>query len=536
MNAERASMPDQAESGGGIGLDRLRAAWSRRKWLGLTLFVLPLAAGVSLVLSLPNVYRSTATVLIERQHVPEEYVRPTVTGELEARLTTMSQEVLSRPRLEPLIKRLDLYADMRRGETEGPRMEAAIERMRNEVKLELRESASGGPRRQTIAFGITYSGRNPGTVALATNTLASSYVEENLRAREQRASGTTEFVRVQLAEAKARLDEQEQKLSALKARYGGEGPQHSQGNIARLETLSAQLRTNSDNQVRLAERRESLQVQLAQLSSESGIESDEARLQRLRGQLTELRLKYTDLWPDIIRLKHEIAELEKRVAEPKPKKPKAAEIPATPQALRVQEALKTTETELALLKTEEARMRASIATLQLRLDNAPQREQEFADVTRDYDSMRELYVTLLKRYGEAQIAEAMEQRQKGEQFKLVEPAVPAYAPTAPNRMRLLAVVLAASLALGVGTIVLAELVDTSFHGVSDLRSFSTVPVIVAIPRILTEGDVRRRRRRLRLGAAAVAIGLVVTWSAGHYLASDNEALTNLLSPKRQQAR
>ena len=533
MTPDRTATPDQAESSGGIGLDRLQAAWSRRKWLGIVLFALPLAAGVSLVLSLPNTYRSTATVLIERQHVPEEFVRPTVTGELEARLTTMSQEVLSRPRLEPLIKRLDLYADVRRGETEGPRMEAAIERMRNEVKLDLRESTSGGSRRQTIAFGISYSGRNPETVALATNTLASSYVEENLKAREQRASGTTEFVRVQLAEAKARLDEQEQKVSALKARYGGELPQQAQGNVARLEAMSAQLRANSDNQVRLAERRENLQAQLAQLSSESGIESDEARLQRLRGQLTELRVKYTDLWPDIIRLKHEIAELEKRLAEPKPKKAKAPETPATPQMLRVQEALKTAETELALLKTDEARLRAGIAAIQLRLDNAPQREQEFADVTRDYDSMRELYFTLLKRYGEAQIAEAMEQRQKGEQFKLVEPAVPSYSPTAPNRMRLLAVVLAASVALGVGAIVLAEFVDTSFHGVSDLRSFSTVPVLVAIPRILTESDVRRRRYRFRLGAAAVAFGLVLTWSVAQYIGAGNEALTNRLSPPRQ---
>ncbi len=529
-------MLEEGEGGGGIGVDRLRAAWSRHKWLGITLFALPLTAGAALVLSLPNVYRSTATVLIERQQVPEEFVRPTVTGELEARLTTMSQEVLSRSRLEPLIKRLDLYADLRQGELEGPRMEAAIGNMRGDVKLELRESTTGGPRRQAIAFAISYRGRDPETVALATNTLASSYVEENLKAREQHASATTEFVRVQLAEAKTRLDEQERNLGALKARYMGELPQQAQGNLARLETLNSQLRLNSDNQVRLAERRENLQIQLSQLRTEAGIEPDEVRLQRLKGELTELRVKYTDLWPDIIRLKHEIATLEKQLAGPKPPRKPVEEVPPTPQALRLQEALKSTETELALLKAEEARLRSGIAALQVRLDNAPRREQEFTDVTRDYESTKELYLTLLKRYGEAQIAETMEQRQKGEQFRLVEPAVASYAPTAPNRPRLLAVVAALSVALAVGAVVLAELLDTSFHGVDDLRGFSTVPVLVAIPRIVTELDARRRRRRLRLATATLLVALVLTGGGAYFLGTGNESLTNLLSPTREAGR
>lgn len=526
-------MAELGEStGGGIGLDRLRAAWSRRKWLAITLFALPLTAGATLALSLPNVYRSTATVLIERQQVPEEYVRSTVTSELEARLTGMRQDVLSRSKLEPLIQRFDLYTDLRQGESQGPRMEAAIERMRRDVKLELREGATGGPRRQTIAFAISYGGRNPETVALATNTLASSYVEENLRVRERQASGTTEFVRAQLDQAKARLDEQERKVSEHRGRFMGELPQQAQANLTRLEAMNSQLRMNNDNQVRLVERRESLQGQLAQARAESGVEPDEARLQRLRGELTNLRMKYTDLWPDIIRLKDEIASLEKQLALPKPKKP-VEETPPTPQVLRLQEALKTAETELALTKAEEKRLRGEIGTFQLRLDNMPKREQEFADVTRDYESTKEAYLNLLKRYGEAQIAETMEQRQKGEQFRLVEPAVPSYAPTAPNRPRLLAVVLALSVALGVGAAVLAELFDTSFHGVDDLRGFSTLPVLVAIPRIMTELDVRRGRQRFRLAMMAVLIGIAAAGGGAYFFGAGNEALTNLLSPSKE---
>jgi hypothetical protein len=208
-------------------------------------------------------------------------------------------------------------------------------------------------------------------------------------------------------------------------------------------------------------------------------------------------------------------------------------VPPTPQVLRIQESLKSAETELALSKAEEKRLRGEIATFQLRLENVPKREQEFADVTRDYESTKEAYLNLLKRYGEAQIAETMEQRQKGEQFKLVEPAVPSYAPTAPNRPRLLAVVLALSAALGVGAAVLAELLDTSFHGVDDLRGFSTLPVLVAIPRIMTELDVRRRRYRFRLAMVALLIGIGAAGGGAYFFGSGNEVLTNLLSPPKE---
>lgn len=533
MSAQSRSMTEHEESGGGVGVDRLRAAWSRRKWLAIVLFVLPLTAAVTLVMSLPDIYRSSATVLIEGQQVPEALVRSTVTGDLEVRLTSISQEILSQSRLEPLINRLGLYADLRQGESRGPLMEAAIAQMQNDVSLELRESAARGPHRTTIAFALSYRGREPQTVAIVTNTLASSYVEENLKARERLASGTTEFLGAQLAEAKKRLDDQERRVSELRGRYLGELPQQVQANLSRLESMNAQLRLNNDNQIRLGERREILAAQLAQARSDSGVEPDEVRLQRLKGELANLRIKYTDLWPDIIRLKDEIATLEKAMAAPKPAKP-VEEAPLTPQVLRLREALKSTETELGLLKTEEQRLRRDIATYQTRIDNAPKREQEFADLTRDYDTTKEAYQSLLKRYEEAQIAETMEQRQKGAQFRLLDPATPSYTPSAPNRLRLLIVSLVLSLALAVGGIVLAEILDTSFHAVDALRAFSTLPVLVAIPRITTETDARKRRNRFRLATASVLVGLALTASASYFAASGNETLTKLLSPAKDR--
>lgn len=527
---------EHEEAGSGQAVDRLRAAWGRRKWLGIILFAVAATGAGTVVLTLPNVYRSTATVLIEAQQVPERFVGSTVTNELETRLTSMTQDVLNRPRLQGLVNQYGLYPELRGRDSSDSWMETAIGRMRRDVKLEMKASESGGPyRRTTIAFALSYQGSDPQTVAVVTNTLASAYVEENLKARERSASGTTEFLRLQLDQGKARLDEQERRVSEFRTRYLGELPGAGQAHVARLESLSAQLRLNSDNQMRLAERRDSLSAQLQRARSESGVEPDDARLQRLKGELANLRIKYTDLWPDIIRLKDEIETLEKKMAEPKPKKP-LDDIPPTPQVLQLQEALKAANVELSILKTEEQRVRKDLAAFQLRLDTAPQREREFADLSRDYDNTKEMYFSLLKRYEEAQIAENMEQRQKGEQFRVLEPAAPSFDPAAPNRLRLLLMGLALAVGLGAGAMVIAEVLDTSFHSVKDLRAFSTLPVLVSIPLVVTETDARRERSRFRLATIGLLAALILTAGAAYFVSSGNHALTNLLSPPRDAAR
>src|SRR3989454_11300015 len=332
-------------------VDTLLAVWSRRKWLAILAFVAPLATGVSLIAFLPNIYRSAATVLAERQQVPEFFVRSTVTSAIETRIQTISQEVLSRSRLEALINRFGLYANLR----ERVPLEGVIERMRGDIKLELKSlELKGSLREASVAFTISYQGSDPGTVSLVTNTLASFYNEENLKARERQATGTAEFLRVQLGETKKRLDEQEQRVSAFKRRYMGELPQQMETNLTTLERLHAQLRLNADNQTRAAERRQALSSQLAEaeslLSSPTGMpggpaappESPELRLTRLKEELTKLRTQFSEKYPDVILLAAEVAALERELADAKSRdaaeeKPTAPQ-PATPYVLRLKEA------------------------------------------------------------------------------------------------------------------------------------------------------------------------------------------------------
>src|SRR2546427_697128 len=370
------------------GRGSLLAIWSRRKWLAILAFSGPMAVGMSLVAFLPNIYRSTATVLVDRQQVPEAFVRSTVTSALETRLHTISQEVLSRARLEDLINRFGLYVELRK---QAP-LEDVIARMRGDIKLELKSAELRGLREATVAFTITYQGSDPATVSSVTNTLASFYIEENTRARERQATGTAEFLKVQLGETKVRLDEQEQRVSGFKRRYLGELPQQMDANLTTLDRLHAQLRQNADSQTRGVERRQALSSQLAEAESlfsspyavaAAGAAAGQimpigppevreaARLAQKKEELARLRTQVSEKYPDVIQLKDEVAGLERelansKAAEPKPGSsatappPPAGASPMTPYVLRLKEALSEGQTELKVLTTEEGRLRERI--------------------------------------------------------------------------------------------------------------------------------------------------------------------------------
>jgi polysaccharide biosynthesis transport protein len=548
-NIERAkaTMAEDTAKEGGLGT--LLAVWSRRKWLAILVFVAPACAAISLIMFLPNIYRSTATVLVERQQVPEAFVRSTVTSALETRLQTISQEILSRSRLEALIDRFGLYADLKTRVS----LEEVIARIRGDIKLELKSAdVKGNPREReaTVAFTISYQGSDPRTVSAVANTLAGFYIEENLKARERQAIGTSEFLKVQLGETKKRLDVQEERVSAFKRLHLGELPQQMETNLVTLERLHTQLRINTDRQTRAAERRETLSSQLAEAESlpasgnaGSAEPRGAARLVLKKEELTRLRTRFSERYPDVVQLAAEVTALERELAEGKSGEPQTEESTAAPKAtqpglftspyvLRLKESLNENQADLKVLKSEESRLRGQIASYQTRVENVPRREQEFKELSRDYEGTRELYQTLMRRHEEAQLAESMEQRQKGEQFRVIEPAVPNPLPAAPSRVRLLLMALVVSLGLAVGAVVLAENIDTSFHSVDDLRAFSPVPVLVSIPRIVTHLDLRRARWRMRFATGVALVSLVMIVGLAFVVANGNEQLVSLLARGR----
>src|SRR5262245_1926717 len=298
----------QATQQGG-GIDAALDVWRRRKWLAIFIFAMVFTAMTSVAVFLPDVYESTATILVERQQVPEAFVQATVTSGIDLRLQTITQQVLSRSRLEGLINRFGLYADV----LQRVSLEEVIETMRKDIVLEQKGKQQNRCKDDpTVAFTISYRGRNPQQVAQVTNTIASFYIDENLKVREQQAAGTAEFLGAQLTEVKQKLEEQEKRLSQFKERYMGQLPEQLQANIAVLERLNTQLRLNGEKRDRVSEQRAALAQQFAEheglrpsskttvvMTSDPKPDPDIARLEKLQQDLATLRTRFNESYPEI---------------------------------------------------------------------------------------------------------------------------------------------------------------------------------------------------------------------------------------------
>jgi polysaccharide biosynthesis transport protein len=499
------------------GLEVAQEVWHRRKWLALLAFAAVLFATVAVARNLANVYESTVTVLVERPQVPQRLVRQSedsqlaASFELETRLRTLSQQILSRSRLSELITRFDLYPDLRQRAT--PDMLA--ERMRRDVRLQFKEVNELIGLNPTFAFNLSYMGHDPETVAQVANALAKDFVDESARIREQQTAGTTDFLRAQLDEAGRKLQTQERQISEFTKRHNGGLPEQQAANLAALGRLNAQI-------VAIMDRQRELNRQLAEFPGVVG----PARLAKLRQELADLRTRDTEQHPDVVRVKQEIADLERQLSA----EGGGGAAAANSTAPQLKDPRATLEAEIAALRNEEQVVRRQIATYEQRVEDAPLREQEFQQLSRDYAAAKDLYQSLLQRYQDAQLtARVAQQNPQGEQFSILDPAVASRQPVGPHRLRLLLMGLVGGLGAAVGASLLAEVRDTSFHTIDGLRAFTSVPVLVTIPSILTEADARRRRRRFGLALLAAALAIAAVIGASAHFARSNDGLVFLLT-------
>jgi len=499
-----------------VNVAALSAIWARRKYLALGVLAATLAAALTVALAMPGVYRSTATVLVARPEMTNPSARAALTSELEARVNRISEEALSRARLEALMEKHGIY---------GPRAkedEQSVARLRRDIRIEMKGVDPVQQRGTPIAFAVSFRGSNPDTVARVTNELAGFYVSENSTIRERRAAEALQDVKREVEDAQRRLDEQDRRTNEFKRRNMGQLPEQVAANLAMLERLNAQLALNNHNQVVTMERRTAMRgagagdLHLAATPEEALT----MRLNQLNADLAKLQRQYSDKYPDIITTKQEIENTKKQLAELGPRSGK----PAPAQAPRGI----ATDSDLAALKAEDQRLRQMITAYQARVEMAPEREQELQQLSRDYRATREMYDAVLKRYHDAEAAVDVERLRAGAEFQILEPAVPAREPAAPNRAKLILLGVVLACAATGAAVMLAEQLDTSFHGVDDLRSFSKLPVLVTIPEITTRADRTRRRWRMRLATCAGVLGLFLIVGVA-YVGAHHDLLISLLT-------
>jgi polysaccharide chain length determinant protein (PEP-CTERM system associated) len=497
-----------------LEIEKYKGIAFRRMWWIIIPFLLSILAGIGLSLKLPKLYMTSTLILVQPQKVPESYVREIVSLDIEDRVRTITQQVTSRTNLEKIIREFNLY-----NETGAQMfMEDKISDLRKRITVDVARSGNRG----TSSFQIFFTWKDPAHMAEVTNALASYFITENLKLREDQAIGTEEFLTEELENIRRKLLVKEEELKRYREQHMGGLPEQLQTNLSILERIQQQMVTNQEN-LREAENRKLLiQQQLAEaaeikksrttLPTEAGGETEQPiSLDELRIQLASLEARYTERHPDVIRLKEKISDLESREKGDPKKGQKVSEDRGMAQAERnLANRLREIELEIKNLKAEAAQLYSQMKRYQTQVENTPKLEQELMSLNRDYDNIRETYNSLLSRKLEAQLAVSMETKQKGEQFRILDPAKVPIRPFKPDMKRIFLMSIALGLGLGCGLAYLKEIMDTSYKTPEELEQELQLPVLVSMPIRYTQGELKRIKWKKVLAFASVGIGFILS--------------------------
>lgn len=540
----------------------------RKKQILTTVGLLVLLSGLVAFL-LPPVYRSTATILIEEQEIPPELVRSTITSYADQRLQVIAQQVMTRSNMMQIIDKYNLYATKRRHETS----EEILERMRKDVKFnivsaDVIDRRSGMKTVATIAFTLAYDSDTPQHAQSVANELTSLYLNENLKTRKEKSAETSTFLTEEVSKLNDHISKTEAKLAAFKAKNMGRLPELTQlnmqlrdrtdsdlmevdrqlslleerkfyieGQLAQIKPNSPLMSSSGERILDSDERLKSLQAQYASLvgvysakhpdvikmrreiealTKETGGDSDSQeqakQLTKMRADLAVMRDKYSDDHPDVVRLKKALASLEeanKKTALAGSSEPPKFKKPENPAYITLQSQLDSTREELKTLRVKRNELKAKMGSYEARIEQTPQVEREYLDLSRDQENSLKRYQELKAKQMEAQVAQELEKDSKGERFSLIDPAELPEKPNSPNRPAILLLGAILSLGGGVAYAGVLESMDGSVRNSKTLASLVKAPLLSVIPYIENADD-RRKQSKIKLSVIFGIVAAITT--------------------------
>jgi len=506
-------------------------------------FLIPFFLGWLVVWSaswvLPPVYKSGTLILVEQPSMPKDYVTPNVTDDLQTRLQSITQQILSRTRLLHIIEELNLYAD-KRGRLSPDEL---VERMRKDIEIELVRDA----RNQITSFNIYYSAHDPHVAQQVTGELTTLFISENLELRQQKSEDTTKFLEQQLETARGTLTEQEEKVRVYKDQHLGELPSQLSSNLQILTGLQSQLQNEQDGLNADRQQNAYLQSMLDQSrvpkgtaksadGAPVGVPAMDQELEKLKAQLADLSSHYTDRHPDVRKLKEQIAKTEKmrdqalaglklsagrttangKAVAQSPDELDSGDGSAT---IQLQGQLKANQIDIANKEQEIIALKAKINDYQARLNQEPVREQQFANLTRGYEQSKANYDELLKKKNSSQMATSMELMQQGEHFQMIDPPSLPLKPDFPNHLKFCGIGLGIGIALGSVIAGTTEITDDRLYNEKALKDLLPVMVICEIPPITSPDEEKKQKQKLftSWALAGLMIAAILAGSAISYL-------------------
>jgi polysaccharide biosynthesis transport protein len=553
-----------------------------RKWYLIIPAILISIISLLVAFLLPSMYESSSTILIEEQQIPQDFVRTTVTGFADERIQSITQQILSRTKLWDIIKQFNLYSEMREKYTQ----EEIIEKMRDEIKIDTisvdmldkqkgRSGSKGQSQNLTIAFTISYRGKNPGTVQKVAGNLASLYLEQNLKDRQQKAETTTKFLEAELKELDERIKTQGAKITKFKQLHEGSLPELQAHNLAQAERLENDVK-QLETQIRAAQDKKTyLEGQMATVNpdlptaGQEKVMDPKTRLYGLQVELAALLAKNSENHPDVIKMKREITSLEKMVSaqggqasvrrqkltqlqmelsaregrlspeHPEIKKlqkeiarlekekdaPEASSRPQiananNPAYIGLVSQIQGIDNEIAMNRKQQADFRDKLRMYRQRMEETPKIEQEYAALNRDYQNAHAKHMEVMNKLLEARIGEGMEESQKAEKFTLIDSASFPEKPVSPNRLLIAAAGLLFGLAAGVGTVLLSDQLDHSVKDADDIGWITDIPVLGSISRMQTPEYALWLKKRRWMIAAATCFSILLVIVLVHFFYMD----------------
>lgn len=463
----------------------------RRKWIILSFIIVGVAAASTFAWFKKDLYRSTTVILVEQQTIPEKYVT-SVVDDVASRVSTITQQVLSRTSLLQVIEEFGLFQQT----VKEKGYEPAITSLRENIRVETK-----GTRGNVEAFTISFSHEDPTMAMKVTSKLASQYIEQNLKLREQFVEGASDFLEAELRSAREELEAKERVLSEFKNQNMGELPGQLDGNLRALDRLQAEKTSNQEAINTLNMRLDLVQKAIHEYETSGALTTPEAPkgsgkpkpvdpqvalLKKLEHDLINLSAEYTDAYPDVIVLKQQIKLLKAELAEKYSVPEDEVSNPETIRAfdpylnglIQDQNEIKV---QIQALQQRQKSVTSQMERVQGQVDRTAAREQELLTLERDYANMQANYQDLLAKRLNARISENLEKRQKAERFRILDPANLPSTPEGPNRWVIVLAGLVIGAALGYGTAYVIDQWNPTFRRSEEAEVSLGFPILASIP-------------------------------------------------------
>jgi polysaccharide chain length determinant protein (PEP-CTERM system associated) len=470
------------------------AALSRYKYYLILAIVLMLGVSAAVVAFIPAIYRSESIVLVETQQIPDELVKSTVTSIAAERIQVIKQRVMTRDKLLAIAKK---YPSLEMG-VKSSLVSELVTDMREKITVDL-ITGTNNHRRQaaTIAFKVAFDALSPRVAQAVTNDLVTLFLDENVKARTERATETTEFLRGESSKLQAKLAETEKAIADYKQQHKEALPEH-------LELYMAMLERAHTSRVEIRRQMEAERNQRSLYELQSGVvdvgNDAQLRLKALEREYEQLSARYKESHPDLVNLKEEIESI-KQVSSGK----------STGNTLVAQK-VAAVNGQLRLLAQQLNKTNQQIEELEAKVLKIPQIERGLLSLNRDYEAVKAQYDKIVSNTMQAQMAESLEQGRKAERFSILEPPLLPDQPYKPDRKKLFAIGAALSFLFPFGLVIALAFLDKTVRGAAAVETITGHAPLVVIGVINTPGENAARKKRqikIVLGLIFVSVLAVV---------------------------